>query len=134
MSDSDSRLTWTDLLEAAKTGGPLPAAEPVNPADLRCYWEFTQEIQAQHPPTAAGAVGIDIRLLEAEMPGANVVAVSYRANFLYVLRAYGALKEWERGTALDDVVLHVAATFPFGGNAINAELFREQLRAAGAAE
>ena len=63
------------------------------------------------------------------MPGVDVVAVGYRASFLSVLQFCGALKEWEHGTDLDDVVFQVAATFPFGGNVIDAESFREQLRA-----
>ena len=134
MSDSDSRTAWNDLTEVVKAGGPLPTPEPVNPADLRRYWEFTQKIRAQHPPTAAGAVGIDIRLIEAELPGANVFAVWLRAASLQVLQAHGALKEWEHGTDLDDVVFQVAATFPFSGNQIDPEMFREQLRAAGRAE
>lgn len=49
--------------------------------------------------------------------------------FLNVLQVHGALKEWEHGKDLDDVVFQVAATFPFGGNQIDAESFREQLRA-----
>jgi hypothetical protein len=122
-------MTWNDLMEAAKSGCPPPAAELVNAADLRRCWRFAQEIQAQHPPPAGGAIGIDIRLLEAEMPGADIVAISYRATFLHVLQAHGALKEWEYGIDLDDVVFQVAATFPFGGNQIDAESFREQVRA-----
>jgi hypothetical protein len=134
MSDSDSRVAWNDLREASKAGRPLAAPEPVDPADLRRYWEFTQKIQAQRPPTAAGAIGIDIRCIEAELPGANVVAVWLRAASMQILQVHGALKEWEHGTDLDDVVFQVAATFPFGGNVIDAESFREQLRAsAGAA-
>jgi hypothetical protein len=127
-------MNWNDLMEVPKAGGPLPAAEPVDPADLRRYWEFTQKIHAQHPPSAAGAIGIDIRCIEAELPGANVLAVWLRAASLQILQARGALKEWEHGTDLDDAVFHVAATFPFSGNEIDAELFREQLRAAGGAE
>src|ERR1039458_9444008 len=69
MNDSDLRTAWN-------------APEPVNPADLRRYWDFTQKIQAQHPPTAAGAIGIDIRCIEAELPGTNVAAVWVRAGFL----------------------------------------------------
>jgi hypothetical protein len=52
---------------------------------------------------------------------------------MQILQVHGALKEWEHGTDLDDVVFQVAATFPFGGGSINAELFREQLRAAAGA-
>jgi len=122
-------MTWNDLRDASKAGGPLPAPEPVNPADLRRYWEFTQKIQAEHPPSAAGAA-IDIRLIEAKLPGADVGAVWLRAASLQILQVHGALKEWEHGTNLDDVVFRVAATFPFGGNKIDAQSFREQLRAA----
>ena len=121
MNDSDLRTAWN-------------APEPVNPADLRRYWDFTQKIQAQHPPTAAGAIGIDIRCIEAELPGTNVAAVWVRAASMQILQVHGALKEWEHGTDLDDVVFQVAATFPFGGGSINAESFREQLRAAAGAE
>jgi len=74
-------------------------------------------------------VGIDIRCVESELPGVNLLPVWLRATALQVLQVYGALKEWEHGTELDDVVFQVAATFPFGGNVIDAESFREQLRA-----
>jgi hypothetical protein len=130
MSDSDSRPAWDDLLETVKAGGPPPAPDPVDPADLRRYWEFSQRIQSQRPPAATGAVGFDIRLIEAEMPGVNIAAVWLRATSLHILHAPGAIKEWEHGTDLDDIVFQVAATFPFGGNTVDAESFREQLRAA----
>ena len=129
MSDSDARTAWNDLMEVVKAGGPPPAPEPVNPADLRRYWEFMQRFQAQHPPSLAGATGWDIRLLEAQMPSAGGVAVWLRTVMLQALQAHGALKEWEHGTDLDDAVFQVAATFPFGGNHIDVESFREQLRA-----
>jgi hypothetical protein len=129
MSDSDSSAKSNALREALRAGGPPPPAEPVSPADLRRYWEFQQRIHAQHPPSPGGAIGIEIRVIEAELPGMDVTAVWYRGCFLQVLHAYGALKEWEHGTDLDDVVFQVAATFPFGGNKIAAESFREQLRA-----
>jgi hypothetical protein len=129
MSDSDDGRTWNDLRELVKAGGPPPAPQPVDPADLRRCWEFTQKIQAQHPPAAGGSIGIDIRCIEAELPGANVLAVWLRVVPLQIMQMHGALKEWEHGTDLDDVVFQVAATFPFGGNKIHTESFREQLRA-----
>jgi len=130
MSDSDSsRADWDDLRKAAQAGAPLPAPEPVNPADLRRYWEFTQKVHAQHPPSPGGTIGIDIRFIESEFPGVNILAVWLRAASLQILQVHGALKEWEHGTDLDDVVFQVAATFPFGGNKIDAESFREQVRA-----
>ena len=129
MSNSDSSAKWNARREAAQSGGPPPPAEPVNPEDLRRYWAFMQKFHAEHPPTPGGTTGIDIRYIEAELPGIDVQAVGYRAMFLTVLQVHGALKEWEHGTDLDDVVFQVAATFPFGGKKIDAESFREQLRA-----
>jgi hypothetical protein len=129
MSDSDSRPDWNELRKAVHAGGPPPAPQPVDPADLRRYWEFMQRFQAQRPASARGAVGIDIRCLEAELPGVNLLPVWLRADALQVLQVHGALKEWEHGNDLDDVVFQVAATFPFGGNRIDVESFREQLRA-----
>ena len=108
--------------------------DAVSLADLQGCWEFARKIQAQQPPSATGGVGIDIRLVEAELPGVNIAAVWLRATSLQILQAHGALKEWAHGTDLDDVVFQVAATFPFGGNSIDAEAFREQVRAASAAE
>ena len=108
---------------------PPVLPEPVDPAELRRYWEFTRRMPARHPPSGDGAVGIDIRLVEAELPGVNIPAVWLRAASIQTMQAHGALKEWEHGTQLDDVVIQVAATFPFGGNKIDAESFREQLRA-----
>jgi hypothetical protein len=122
-------MTFKDRMKSFKPGDPPLAAEPVDPADLRRCWTFMQEFQAQHPPTPGSAIGIDPRCLEAELPGIDVLAVGYRAMFLNVLQVHGALKEWEHGKDLDDVVFQVAATFPFGGNQIDAESFREQLRA-----
>ena len=129
MPDSESRADWNELTKVIQAGGPLPAPDPVEPADLRRYWEFMQKLEAQRPASAGGAVGIDIRCVESELPGVNLLPVWLRATALQVLQVYGALKEWEHGTELDDVVFQVAATFPFGGNRIAAESFREQLRA-----
>ena len=117
------------MTDAVKAGEPLPAPEPVEPADLRRYWEFMQKMRAQHP-AAAGCVGIDIRLVAAELPGVFTVPVYLRACVLQILEALGALREWQHQTAMDDVVFQVAAIFPFGGNHIQTELFREHLRAA----
>lgn len=129
MSDSDSRADWNEFTKVIQAGGPLPAPDPVDPADLRRYWEFMRKFEAQRPASAGGAVGIEIRCIEAELPGVNLLPVWLRAETLRVMQAYGALKEWEHGSDLDDVVFQVAATFPFGGNRIAAESFREQLRA-----
>ena len=129
MSDSDSSAKWNARREAAQRGGPPPPAEPVNPEDLRRYWAFMKKFQAEHPRTPGGATGIDIRFIESEFPGVNILAVWLRAASLQILQVHGALKEWEHGTDLDDVVFQVAATFPFGGNKIDAESFREQVRA-----
>ena len=123
-------MTWNELTEVIRAGGPLPAAEPVNPADLRRYWAFMQKFQAEHPPIPGGVTGIDIRCIEAELPGIDLVALWMRASCLQVLWVHGALSEWERGTELDEVVFQVAAVFPFGGHKINVESFREQLRGA----
>ncbi len=134
MSDSDSRVAWSKFTEVVKAGGPLPAPDPVSPADLRRCWGFAQGIQKQHPPSAAGGVGIDIRVVEAELPGVDLPAVWLRATALQILHAHGTLNEWARGMDLDDVVFQVAAIFPFGGNQIDPEAFREQLRAASGAK
>ena len=112
-----------------RAGGAPPSPEPASPADLRRCWVVMLRIQAEHPSPAAGAVGIDIRLLEAGLPGVDVAAIWLRVAFLHILRAQGALKEWEHGSDLDDAVFQVAATFPFGGHTIEVESFREQLRA-----
>jgi hypothetical protein len=127
-------MTWNELTEVIKAGGPPPAPEPVDPALLRRYWEFTQKLKAQHPPSETGAIGIDRRVLEAEVPGAHNPAVYLRIVPLYLMQAQGALKEWERATGLDDIVFQVAATFPFSGNVIPVESFRQQLRASAGAE
>lgn len=127
-------MTWEELSEICKTGGPLPAPEPVNPADLRRCWEFGQKIRAQQPSPEQGVIGIDCRMIEAELPGVDLVAVWLRVSALGVLQVVGALKEWERGTDFDAVVFQVAATFPFGGNQIDTDLFRQRLLSAGGAQ
>jgi hypothetical protein len=123
-------VIWADLRKICEAGGPLPAAEPVDAGDLRRYWEFGEKIRAQHPSPAGEAIGIDLRVIEAELPSVDLVAMWLRAASLSVLQGSGALREWERGTELDDVVFQVAATFPFEGNHIDVELFRQQLQTA----
>lgn len=125
-------MNWNDLFEICQAGGAMPAVAPVNAADLRRYWDFMRRIQT--PPTGEGAVGIGHRIIEDELAGADAVAVWLRAALLGLLQTRGALKEWEHGTDLDDAVFQAAAVFPFGGNKVDVESFRERLRSGGAAE
>lgn len=124
------------MAEAAAGGGGLPATlNPVEPAGLRRLWELWQDMQTRYPaPPGGGCVGIDLRSLEAEftgldLPGADPLALWLRVAFVSFLQKVGALKEWEQGADLNDVVFQVAATFPFAAG-MDVESFREQIRKA----
>jgi len=121
-------MDLNELRDIAKAGGGLPPPEPVEPADLRRYWEFMQKFQAEHPRPEGGTIGWDVRLIEAEFPGMDWVPVWLRAACLQVLRHEGVVEEWETAEELDAAVFKVAAAFPFEGHTIDTEAFREQVR------
>lgn len=84
----------------------------VNPVDLRNVWGMLRDSQAR----AGGQQGsIDSTAFERVCsPGADVMAVWYRASMLGVLQMWpeSPLTPWTHNGELDDAVFQVAATFP----------------------
>lgn len=84
----------------------------VNPDDLRKVWKMMRDVQAHGP---GQGVSIDSRMYTKECsPGANVMAVWYRASMLGILQMLPEppLAPWTHNSGLDDAVFQVAAAFP----------------------
>jgi len=85
----------------------------VNPDDLRNIWTMMRDLQAR--AQAGQSESISGGLYErACSPGANVLAVWYRASILGVLQMLpgSPLTPWSHGGELDDAVFQIAAKFP----------------------
>ena len=83
---------------------------PVEPSDLKNVWKIAEEIQEQHPKEHTS---IDVRSFEAVCsPGANVMAVWYRASMLGMLAQSTGFLAPELPDDTKDVVFKVAARFP----------------------
>lgn len=89
--------------------GPVPS---VSPDDLRNVWKLIRDAQAQHPGECTSiSSGAYKRVCS---PGADVHAVWFRASMIGMLQIMSpeSLAQWRHNGELDDVVFHVAATFP----------------------
>src|SRR6266404_3437080 len=106
------RISWAMALHDffGARGNDVTA---VSPDDLRNVWTMMRDLEAR---TQAGQTGsLSSRLYEvACSPGANVLAVWYRASILGVLQMLpgNPLTPWSHGGELDDAVFQIAATFP----------------------
>jgi len=106
------RISWAMALHDffGARGNDVAA---VNPDDLRNVWTMMRDLEAH---TLAGQSGsISSGLYESACsPGANVVAVWYRASILGVLQMLpgNPLTPWSHEDELDDAVFQIAATFP----------------------
>jgi hypothetical protein len=91
-------------------GGEVTA---VNPDDLRKVWTMMREVQARALSGHAGSISSGM-YENVCSPGANVVAVWYRASMLGLLQLMSGkpLTPWSHDGGLDDAVFQVAATFP----------------------
>lgn len=98
----------TDVPDFWRSKGDVAA---VAPADLRAVSAMVRDIQT----TMAGQhSSIDIRAFQSACsPGADVMAVWYRASMLGLLQMIpgGPLTPWTHDGELDDAVFQVAATF-----------------------
>src|SRR6266478_8541295 len=85
----------------------------VNPNDLRNVWTMMRDLQAHAQAGQSGSISSGL-YESACSPGANVVAVWYRASILGVLQMLpgNPLTPWSHGGELDDAVFQIAATFP----------------------
>jgi hypothetical protein len=96
-----------DLWESQE--GAVPA---VSPDDLRSVWKLTRDAQARNPGECT-SIGNTVYQRVCS-PGADAVAVWYRASMLGMLQIIpeSPLAQWTHDGELDDVVFQVAATFP----------------------
>lgn len=85
----------------------------VNPDDLRNVWAMIRDLQALDLESQSASIGKGL-YEGACSPGANVVAVWYRASILGVLQMLpgNPLTPWSHEGELDDAVFQIAATFP----------------------
>ncbi len=85
----------------------------VNPNDLRNVWTMMRDLQAHAQAGQSGSISSGL-YESACSPGANVVAVWYRASILGVLQMLpgNPLTPWSHEGELDDEVFQIAARFP----------------------
>lgn len=88
---------------------------PVEPSDLKTVWKMIwkmgEEIQQQRVPNEY--IAIDPRMFAKDCsPGANVVALWYRATILGLLEKQTGLFSSETPDDVKDVVFKVAASYP----------------------
>ena len=109
MSD---RLSWAMALHDffAARGSDVTA---VNPEDLRNVWKMIRDLQARALAGQSGSISNEL-YEGACSPGANVVAVWYRASILEVLQMLpgNPLMPWSHQGELHDAVFQITATFP----------------------
>ena len=109
MSD---RVSWAMALHDffGARGNEVAA---VNPDDLRNVWTMMRDFEACTPVGQTGSFSSG-HYEGACSPGANVLAVWYRASILEVLQMLpeNPLTPWSHRGELDDAVFQIAATFP----------------------
>jgi len=87
-------------------GKPVPA---VSAGQLKRMWSFLSSL----PPHETGTVGISVHTLsDVCEPGADVMAVWFRAALVYAVLSQGSLDSWREGDTLRDKVFETAAGFP----------------------
>jgi hypothetical protein len=66
-------------------GGKAGEAVPqVDPSDMKALWKLGEDSRKRHPE---GGVAIGVNLMQALCkPGANVMAISYRASMIGILQ------------------------------------------------
>jgi hypothetical protein len=117
--------------EHLKSGTPLP---PVNVDDLTRGWDMVKRAAMDQTAEVGvqGSVGIAARLIAEQCePGANVLAVFFRAALLQHLFQAGLLDEWRKGDRPSDSVFQAGAAFPMepGVQGFDPAAFIHRLRA-----
>ena len=112
-----------------ESGTPLP---PVNAHDLKHVWYLVQRIAMdQTAEVGAQSVGIAPPLIAEQCePGADVIAVFFRAVLLQHLFQAGLLDDWREGNEPTDPVFRAGAIFPMeqGVQGFDPATFIERLR------
>ena len=108
----NDRISWAMALHDffCARGNDVAA---VNPDDLRNVWTMMRDLEARATAGQSGSVSSGL-YESACSPGANVMAVWYRASILGVLQMLpgSPLTPWSHEGQLDDAVFQIAATFP----------------------
>ena len=119
MSGFGSLKSWTPLL-------------PVNADDLKRVWYLVQRIAMdQTAEVGAQSVGIAAPLIAEQCePGADVIAVFFRAVLLQHLFQAGLLDDWREGNEPTDPVFRAGAIFSMeqGIQGFDPATFIERLR------
>ena len=106
------RISWAMALHDffGARGNDVAA---VSPDDLRNVWTMMRDFEARTPVGQTGRLSSGL-YEGACSPGANVLAVWYRASILEVLQMLpeNPLTPWSHRGELDDAVFQIAATFP----------------------
>jgi len=125
MSDPtvDLLQSFRAFLKEAEEGAAIP---PVDEHDLKRMHELSVE-RAKRYVGKDGVVSLE-STAQACSPGANLPAVWLRHTQLRQLYRQGLLAEWQHGTALEDSVFRLAATFPMKGSQLDQEKFLRTLR------
>ena len=111
-----------------ESGTPLP---PVNANDLKRVWYLIQAHKGQPTEQDVGTVGFSARMISQPCePGADVIAVFFRAVLLKHLFQTGLLDDWREGNEPTDPVFRVGAIFPMeqGVQGFDPATFIERLR------
>jgi len=96
-----------DLWAGSQEGDSVAA---VHPADLRNVWRLFRDAQSRNPGQCT-SVGNGVYESVCS-PGADVLAVWFRASMLELMTQPDMLAQWTHNGELDDFVFEVAATFP----------------------
>ena len=99
----------------------------VNAHDLKRVWALLRNVIADHGVGVGIAAGMISQQCE---PGADVIAVFFRAALLRYLFESGYLDDWREGNDPTDTVFQVAAVFPMetGVQGFDPAAFIERLR------
>ena len=115
--------------------GPLESGTPLAPVtahDLRRVWSLIQGMTGQlEQKGITEGLGFDARLISQHCePGADVIAVFFRAALLQHFFQAGLLDDWREANELSDPVFRVAAIFPMeqGVQGFDPAAFIERLR------
>ena len=121
----DRLASFREFIQKAEAGAAIP---PVAESDLKILHQVCVDM-AKRYSGKDGVVSLDL-MARACSRDANLSAVWLRHKELRLMARHGLLAAWQHGTALDEVVFHVAATVPMRGVSFDREEFVKRLRSA----